>query len=764
MKSITFFSLSLWFVLSADGAPIYEPFDYSDGANLIGQANSFEGVSWLQAGPDTANQPVILAENLNYSARPPAKGNRIILGGLGTSARFSFSNVHTIRTNALYYSFLMQATDITSISTSGIFWAAFNNTQGSQTTTPSVAAARLITRGATNESGTVIGYQIGVSKNSGTVGDFQFATNIFTTNDVVFVVVGYDYTADNSRLWINPDPATFGAVTAPVASAVSTAGGVFSNIRSFVLFNRSAAEPARVIVDDLMIGTSWADVVPKADDMDVVIAPVSQRLVPGQDALFEIKAGRANSFQWQSGGTNIPGATGTRLIITNAQTSDGGTYSVVMSNAAAVVTNSVNLTVVSTNHNVLSPLWSLAPGSRPYITAGDHQRTLAYYALSNHLYVLSRTSSSGTTIDAAGLTINVLNATNGEFLHQLSLTNSEGTPVIVGALNSIILSGIAVADDGAIYACNVSDTGGGSAAQWKLYRWVNGGSNTVPVQVFGPGSLALQTISLRWGDTLSARGSGTNTQIMVDDDEGLYGAMFTPTDETLNTFEHLYSGVVFQYFTQSYGRGSAGRSLFFGTGDTIWQMRRSRPYGRMPTLTQSAFDFVSRTSTVVTNLNVFSSFTGPFAMDLTNGYLAAIIFAPDASIPDSVALYDIANLAQPILLSRKNFPVNRQSNGNSFGQVIVSSNRVFALDANNGLTAFAIAPPIETGPQLTILLSGNNAVISWPSSATGFVLEKTVSLSNPDWATVNEPVQQQNGQYVVTDPISGTASFYRLKK
>jgi hypothetical protein len=270
----------------------------------------------------------------------------------------------------------------------------------------------------------------------------------------------------------------------------------------------------------------------------------------------------------------------------------------------------------------------------------------------------------------------------------------------------------------------------------------------------------LQTISLRWGDILTARGSGTNTQIMVDDEEGLFGAMFTPTDETMTTFEHLYSGVVFQYFTQSYGRGTTGRSLQFGSGDTIWQMRRNRPYGRPVALVQSAYDFVPRTSSVVTNVAAFTSFTGPIGLDFSNNYAAAIIFALDSSTPDSVALYDISNLAEPLLLSRQNFPTNRQSNNNSFGQVIVSSNRVFALDANNGLMGFEIgAAPVA----LTIALSGNNVVLSWPSSATGFVLEKTTSLSAIDWQSVNDPVQEQNGQYVVTNQITNATGFYRLK-
>src|SRR5688500_11398898 len=127
MKAIISFSMALLSALPALAAPIYEPFDYPSELNLIGRANTFENISWLQAGPDTTNYATIVPGNLEYSGKPPGKGNSVLLGGLGTSTRLSFSNIHTVRTNALYYSFLMQVTDMTGISTSGIFWMAFNN-------------------------------------------------------------------------------------------------------------------------------------------------------------------------------------------------------------------------------------------------------------------------------------------------------------------------------------------------------------------------------------------------------------------------------------------------------------------------------------------------------------------------------------------------------------------------------------------------------------------------------------------------------------
>jgi hypothetical protein len=163
---------------------------------------------------------------------------------------------------------------------------------------------------------------------------------------------------------------------------------------------------------------------------------------------------------------------------------------------------------------------------------------------------------------------------------------------------------------------------------------------------------------------------------------------------------------------------------------------------------------------VETNLNLFTSLTGPLAMD--SNYLAAIIFAPDSNTPDSVALFDIADAAAPILLSRQNFPVNHQNNPSSFGQVIVAGNRVFALDANNGLMGFEIVTPGATPPSLNIARVGGDILISWNTNATDYALEKTASLSAPNWSNAGSPAIVE-GQYVVTNSASGTG-FYRLKK
>lgn len=263
-------SLSL-IVTAALAFPDYEPFSdatgaggtsYSTGANLIGQVNA-GGHTWFQAGPGTGPQPTIADGDLVvpglYSA---GGGHSAAFGGNGTSARLNLGvGAGGITSDTIYYSFAMKLTDLTGLSASGVFWAGFNNTQGSQTTTPNTVVTRVVTRSAGDGL-----FNVGLDKASGTASSFLWAPGNFTTSDTVFLVGSYTFNPgtgdDVSQLWVNPDPSTFAAGAAPGGALSSTAGGDIARVASFVLYDRSAAEPAGGLIDDLRFGLSWADVTP----------------------------------------------------------------------------------------------------------------------------------------------------------------------------------------------------------------------------------------------------------------------------------------------------------------------------------------------------------------------------------------------------------------------------------------------------------------------------------------------------------------------
>ncbi len=245
--------------------PDYEPFAdatgsggtaYTVGSSLVGQVNA-AGRTWTQAGPTGSAAPVIASGNLTISGLASSGGNMAQFGGNGQSARFNMSS--SANSGTVYFSFAMQLSDITTLNSGGVFWAGFNNLAGSQATTPTVVDTRVITRSA------VGGFNIGLTKSSGTTSDFVWSPSTFTTSDTIFLVGSYTFNPaandDLSQLWINPSSATFGG-SAPLADLSNSTGTDITTIASWILFNRNANEPKTGFIDDLRIGLTWADVTP----------------------------------------------------------------------------------------------------------------------------------------------------------------------------------------------------------------------------------------------------------------------------------------------------------------------------------------------------------------------------------------------------------------------------------------------------------------------------------------------------------------------
>jgi hypothetical protein len=61
-------------------------------------------------------------------------------------------------------------------------------------------------------------------------------------------------------------------------------------------------------------------------------------------------------------------------------------------------------------------------------------------------------------------------------------------------------------------------------------------------------------------------------------------------------------------------------------------------------------------------------------------------------------------------------------------------------------------------------LVGNNLVISWPTNATGFVLQSTASLAPPNWTNVTNSVVVAGPDNTVTQSLSGFSRYFRLRR
>ncbi len=249
--------------------PDYEPFadatgsggtSYTVGANLIGQTNA-AGQAWYQAGPASATQPTIASGDLTISGLASSGGGRsAAFGGNGESARFDLSvGSGGITSGTVYFSFALQMTSLASLNTAGTYFAGFNVSQGTSTSTPGTVGVEVQARKTTG------GYNIGLQENN-TGGTLVWSPTVFTTSDVLFLVGSYTFNPstgdDVAQLWVDPSSSTFGVTNAPGGSLVSSGAPTDSaRVASFMLFDHASNEPSGEI-DDLRLGTGWGDVTP----------------------------------------------------------------------------------------------------------------------------------------------------------------------------------------------------------------------------------------------------------------------------------------------------------------------------------------------------------------------------------------------------------------------------------------------------------------------------------------------------------------------
>ncbi len=447
--------------------------------------------------------------------------------------------------------------------------------------------------------------------------------------------------------------------------------------------------------------------------------PQSQTVSTGMPAPFTVSvSGTAPLiYQWSHNGNAISGATASSYTVVSAQTNDAGTYSVVVTNVVGSATSSsAFLNVLGLGNTArLLPLWSAAPGSNPWVTANGGantplERTIAYSAAFNQLYVVQRNGSLAT--------IYALSAADGSFLYKLNTNGYTYT-------GNIPLCGIAVADDGALYVCN-NDTSGAGVPNLKVYRWGSSDPFTPPKLVYSGDPLG--GVNARWGDSLDVRGSGTNTVLIIDDHQpntsnpnlGSDIVILQPADTTMTNFTGKYYKMD-AVNNPSFASTSIGHSLQFDpSGTYFWQ----KHFGQA--LAKNSYNPAGTNgsaATWVTNYSAFSSTLGPVSILFQSNLLAGINFSGvlNAS-PDVLELYDVSQMNVPLLLGSYAFPANVVSNFNHIGQIIMTTNYVFALEANNGLMAFQLAgltpPSVTAQPQNQTVLAGNPVSLTVAASGS----------------------------------------------
>ena len=101
---------------------------------------------------------------------------------------------------------------------------------------------------------------------------------------------------------------------------------------------------------------------------------------------------------------------------------------------------------------------------------------------------------------------------------------------------------------------------------------------------------------------------------------------------------------------------------------------------------------------------------------------------------------------------------------NSYGQrnvPVAAQSGVTAIAAGEGQVVALVVPPVS----LQVRPSGNGLILAWPAEVLGFTLQSTPSLTPPvTWTDSLDMPAVVGAQFTVTNPITGSAQFYRLCK
>lgn len=439
-------------------------------------------------------------------------------------------------------------------------------------------------------------------------------------------------------------------------------------------------------------------------------------------------------YQWvyfNSTTTNIliSNSTNSVYTVSNVVTANAGSYYFVVTNSFGSATSGVaSLTVLPNGaSSVASPLWSVVPGSRPYITGAgtDTQRGLGYDANSNRVVVVTRTAhtnlNDGVTVVPFGAIL--LDANTGAEAGELDMTtlwNSAGT---LPGLNGILVNMCGVAEDGTVYIGNL--LGSADSSTFAIYSWpaadpaaaMNGTpayfSN--PLGTVYPGSAGLGRI----GDTMAVRGAGTNTQILCTFRNGTNVCIFTTADgisfdaHVIAVTNLSASAGLTDPFS---GASPLGLGCAFGSGNTFWA--KSSTYN----LRQVSFNLDDNTAAVVASYPI-SGTSAPLGVNTAGGYIGII---GHNETPMNLAVYNINDptnrLSTSTLDDRELFALgtNSVANGNGTGNVAFDAKRgrIFALSSNNGIIGLQVNPAL---PEATAVPSGG--IITW--AGPGILESKT---------------------------------------
>ena len=348
------------------------------------------------------------------------------------------------------------------------------------------------------------------------------------------------------------------------------------------------------------------------------------------------------------------------------------------------------------------------------------------------------------------VTTNVLFASRTASNHVATLAFAGGSylaslPAVAG-IGTLALEGVRVADDGAVYASNLS---GAPASTFRIFRWPSELDVVdAPTTVFDTAA-APPSFQWRIGDYMDARGGGINTELVFVGNGSAANittnfVIFRPTDATCLTFTN-FTITIPGGVNNLCGAGVA----FEGTNNAIWIRQASSQNTR-----RVAYNPTNLTATVTRTNTVdqsacqglkYLSYSGVEMLATVQGNSAvnAVQIARVFQIP--------AALTGPFTsVLSSNIPVVTGSqNGNTLGNVDAKQGFLVFGAPGHGLSFFQLGFVTNSPPSVTITGSGST-----------FVAGYGIGLTNAAAAAGSKPLSYQwyFSSATATNPIVGATT------
>jgi hypothetical protein len=266
------------------------------------------------------------------------------------NSSLSVSNSSAVFTNILYVSYTATY-QILPTGNNGDYFTHFSGPAGFK--------CRLF--GLTNNASPG-SFRIGVANGSTTPVGFPSDLSLSAPHTVVARLL-LNSSSNNavSTLWIDPVNEYSSSVTA--TDIVTSCGINLYGFRQPGSSTVTTPGPVTLTVDNLLVGTTFADVVPSSlNPPTVLIQPVDTNIVSGANANFlTLAAGDPDlQYQWVSNGTPVLGATNLTFSVINPSV---GTHNIYASITNGAGSNATRVAVLTVSSQPISPVITNQPTS-----------------------------------------------------------------------------------------------------------------------------------------------------------------------------------------------------------------------------------------------------------------------------------------------------------------------------------------------------------------------------------------------------------------